>query len=104
MNYEFLSEIVKQIEKCNFTDENGSSIEKNKAFISLKQHSVAMEEKKKILLSLVGGSLSNLLYYDRKDCEDLTTEDVSNLIDSGYLTKDDLKNEFIKQIDEIFNS
>lgn len=40
MKYEYLSEIVKQIEKCKFTDENGSPIENNKAFIALKQHSI----------------------------------------------------------------
>jgi len=41
MKYEYLSEIVTQIEKCKFTDENGSPIEKNKAFIALKEHSIS---------------------------------------------------------------
>lgn len=40
MKYEYLSEIVEQIEKCNFTDENGSSIKNNKAFKALKEHSI----------------------------------------------------------------
>ena len=39
MNYEYLNEIIEQIEKCSFKDENGSPIENNKAFKALKAHS-----------------------------------------------------------------
>jgi len=39
MEYEYLRDIVKQFEKCGFTDEIGHKLENNKAFRVLKEHS-----------------------------------------------------------------
>jgi adenylosuccinate synthase len=40
MGYEYLSEIIEQLEKCNFKDEKGHLLINNVAFIELKKHQI----------------------------------------------------------------
>ena len=61
-----------------------------------------LNNKKELLLGLASVVLSKLLYYDRKECEAVSCEDVTNVIDSGLLTKEELKDRFCKEIDKIF--
>ena len=53
-----------------------------------------MEEKKELLKNALTDLVSDLLYYDRKEDEELTIEDVENLIDTESISKQELINLF----------
>lgn len=61
-------------------------------------------EKLNKLLSFTQDSIVDLLYYDRKECEEISREDVDNLIKSGELTPNKLKEAFCNAIDEVFEN
>lgn len=49
-----------------------------------------MEEKKELLKNALTDLVSDLLYYDRKEDEELTIEDVENLINTELISKQEL--------------
>ena len=53
-----------------------------------------MEDKKELLKNALTDLVSNFLYYDRKEDEELTIEDVENLIDTESISKQELINLF----------
>ena len=53
-----------------------------------------MEEKKELLKNALTDLVSDLLYYDRKEDEELTIEDVENLINTELISKQELINLF----------
>ena len=61
-----------------------------------------LNNKKKLLLGFIPKNIQSLLYFDRKECEDVSWIDVADIIVSGTLTKKDLKDRFCKEIDKIF--
>ena len=56
--------------------------------------------KKEIFLGLIADSVSNLCYYDRKDDEDLSVDDVEELLTSGEVTLDEILETFAKEFRE----
>jgi hypothetical protein len=60
-----------------------------------------MEEKKRHALLLIGDLLSNYFYYDRKGDEDLSADEMQELIESGNLTPEELVEAFSKKIPEV---
>ena len=62
-----------------------------------------MEDKLNRLLEITADSIVDLLYYDRKECEEISRDDVDKMISSGILTADKLKEAFSSAIDEAFN-
>ena len=61
-----------------------------------------MEGKKEKLISLIPDCLSDLLYYDRKECEVVSTDDVRHLFDNKLITKEELVDAFSKALDDCF--
>ena len=53
-----------------------------------------MEDKKELLKNALTDLVSKFLYYDRKEDEELTIEDVENLIDTESISKQELINLF----------
>src|SRR5258708_6174104 len=77
------------------------------AFYSNKSYSEAKEyvdnifmNKKQIALDTVTDLAADFLYYDRKDDDELSREDIKNLLKSKELTKKEIKEHFSKAIDE----
>lgn len=60
-----------------------------------------MHIKKDKLLSFVPDCLSDFFYYDRKECEEVSREDVGMLFKTGILTGEELKKAFCDAIDSI---
>ena len=61
-----------------------------------------MLRKKKYLLEIIPDCLSDLFYYDRKECEEVSPEDVQAMFKDGTITKEELKEVFSKAIDSCF--
>lgn len=61
-----------------------------------------ISEKLEDLLSYIPDCISDLLYYDRKECDEVDREDVDNMIQVGILTPNKLKEVFNQAIDEAF--
>lgn len=59
---------------------------------------MTIEEKKEIFLATCRDAISNLCYYDRKEDEDLTREDVKFLLENSYVTMDMMFSEMRKEI------
>ena len=57
---------------------------------------------KQIILNTVEDLCSNFLYYDRKEDEDLSSEQLYSSIRSGEVTIDEIVAEFRKHIEENF--
>ena len=49
-----------------------------------------MEDKKELLKNALTDLVSKFLYYDRKEDEELTIEDVENLINTELISKQEL--------------
>lgn len=52
------------------------------------------ENLKQTILNVVTDLVSDFLYYDRKEDEDLSVEQLENAISSGVITKDEIVNKF----------
>lgn len=67
-----------------------------------KQDKMAWEDltKKQKFLAMIGDSVSDLLYYDRKECKTFSPGDIENLIKSGEITVEEMVSEFRRCIDE----
>lgn len=58
---------------------------------------------KKLILGLIGDMVRNFTYYDRKECEQLTEEQLDKAIESGEVTIDEIVAEFRKCLKQIYN-
>lgn len=56
----------------------------------------------KIILDTVTNAVKKLMYYDRKEDEDLPVGAIQESVDAGILTKDDIVNRFREQLDTWF--
>ena len=61
-----------------------------------------MKEKKQIVLDNIGDLVSNLLYYDRKEDEDLRVGVIEDLVERGDLTIDEMVAKFREELEEAF--
>lgn len=61
-----------------------------------------IEEKKMNLLSFIPDLFSDFLYYNRKECDEVSVQDVDFLIKGGHLTKEELKQAFENSIEDVF--
>jgi len=60
-----------------------------------------LEGKKQHALFIIGDLLSNYFFYDRKSDEDLTANEMEQLIEGGYLTPQELIKAFTLKIPEV---
>lgn len=64
-----------------------------------------IEDKKSCFLNCCQDAISNLCYYDRKDCEVVSVDDVEFLLNNGHVTIDEMfermKTEIIKNFPKV---
>lgn len=58
------------------------------------------DEKKQLLLGRISDAVHDVLYYDRKDDDELHYHEVAELIESGYITFDEMIGAFTKSLSE----
>ncbi len=58
---------------------------------------------KKIILDRIDGLMSDFLYYDRKNDDELSMEQLNNSVASGEITVDEMVLEFQKYLEATFN-
>lgn len=63
-----------------------------------------IDMKKNLFLNSIDTSVENLLYYDRKGDQELTYEDVEQLINNGEVTLEEMKEAFAKAVKEKYPS
>lgn len=59
---------------------------------------------KKKILGTISDLCSDFLYYDRKEDEDLTMEQLNEAVKSGEITIDEMVAEFRKQLENTFKN
>lgn len=57
---------------------------------------------KKIILATISDLCSNFLYYDRKEDEDLSMEQLNEAVKNGEITIDEMVAEFRKHLENTF--
>lgn len=57
-----------------------------------------MSDKKQLVFGTINDMVSSLLYYDRKEDEDLPVGEIEKLCESGEFTITDMVNEFRTQL------
>ena len=57
---------------------------------------------KQIILDKISDLCSDFLYYDRKEDEDLTVEQLNEAVNSGEITIDEMVLEFRKHLENTF--
>jgi hypothetical protein len=62
------------------------------------------EEKKELFLAIIEDVISDYLYYDRKNDDDLSIGDVNGLIESGCVTIDDVIDKFTTYLKECLSN
>ena len=55
---------------------------------------------KEIILSTITDLSSNFLYYDRKEDEDLSSEDIEDAVENGIITIDEMVEEFRRNLED----
>jgi len=60
-----------------------------------------IETKKAALLSRVPDLIADFLYYDRKECEDVSVDDVKDLVNYGHITREEIVKEFVHALNEV---
>lgn len=58
---------------------------------------------KQTILNTISDLASDFLYYNRKEDEDLSMEDLKNAVDNGVITVDEMVAEFRKHLEKTFN-
>jgi Mg2+/Co2+ transporter CorB len=58
---------------------------------------------KELILGLIEDLVSDFTYYNRKECEQLSADDLENAILSGEVTIKEIADEFEKQLREEFS-
>lgn len=61
-----------------------------------------LNEKKEKLLSFIPDLLTDFFYYDRKECEEVTADEVNEMLESNILTCDEVLKAFNDAIFEYF--
>jgi hypothetical protein len=63
-----------------------------------------MEQKtiKEIIIDTISDLCSNFLYYDRKEDEDLSMEQLNNAVKNGEITIDEMVAEFRKHLENTY--
>lgn len=59
-----------------------------------------METKKQLALDTITDLVADFLYYDRKNDDELSRENIKTLLESKELTKEEIKEHFNKALDE----
>jgi len=59
-----------------------------------------IKKKKKALLCITSNLPIKLLYYDRKECEDVSVDDISFMFKNGAISKKELVKAFSDGLDE----
>lgn len=59
---------------------------------------------KKIILATISDLCSNFLYYDRKEDEDLTMEQLNEAVNSGEITIDEMVDAFRGHLEKKFKN
>lgn len=54
------------------------------------------------ILNTVNDAVKKLMYYDRKEDEDLPVGAIQDAVDAGVITKEDIVNRFREQLDTWF--
>ena len=54
------------------------------------------------ILNTVSDAVKKLMYYDRKEDEDLPIGAIQDAVDAGVITKEDIVNRFREQLDTWF--
>jgi predicted RNA-binding protein associated with RNAse of E/G family len=62
-----------------------------------------MNETKKTILLIVEDLVSGFVYYDRKECEQLSIDQLNDAVHSGLITKQEIIDEFAKHINNCWN-
>jgi len=57
--------------------------------------------KREVILGATADLVRNFMYYDRKEDEDLTVDEIWESIDSGEVTKDEIVKQFSKHLNGI---
>ena len=60
-------------------------------------------KKKEALISLIPDYLSDLFFFDRKECEEISDDEVDYLFENDLISKAELVNAFSKAIDDLFD-
>lgn len=55
---------------------------------------------KEIILSAITDLTSCFLYYDRKEDEDLSSEDIEDAVENGIITIDEMVEEFRRNLED----
>lgn len=58
---------------------------------------------KQYILDTISDLCSNFLYYDRKEDEDLSMEQLNKAVKDGVVTIDEMVSEFRKHLENTFN-
>lgn len=58
---------------------------------------------KQIILDTIGDLCSDFVFYDRKEDEELSIEQLKEAVNSGEITIDEMVAEFRKNLEESFN-
>lgn len=58
------------------------------------------ETRKDYILALVSDLVSDFVYYQRKECEDLGVDEIREAFDSGEVTVDEVVEAFRKELSE----
>lgn len=59
--------------------------------------------KKDILLRVISDSLLDSLHYNRQECEDLSVDDITRLVESGEVTIESLVSHIREELEFILN-
>ena len=59
---------------------------------------------KQIILNIIGDLCKDFVYYDRKNDEDLTSEQLNDAVRSGEITIDEMVSAFRKHLEETFGA
>ena len=57
-----------------------------------------MRTKKEIVVSIIKDTVSDFLYYDRKEDEEMSREDIQRVFDDGLITIDEAVNLFREEL------
>lgn len=60
-------------------------------------------KKKELLISFIPDCLTDLFYYDRKECEEISADEVTYLFENNLISKKELIEAFSKAINDCFN-
>jgi hypothetical protein len=63
-----------------------------------------MKDKKQHIKDVISDLVSDFAYYDRKEDEDLSMEDLNEAVKNGVITVDEMVSEFRSHLEEVYKS